>query len=170
MVIYPEQGFGDFIQFCRYALILNNIGAGVVLVTPKSLVSLVATMGEGIDVVEDGYESAFFDYQCPIVSLPLVLGTEVACIPAPIPYLFAEERRVAKWRLELKESPRPKIGLVWSGNKSHSNDHNRSIPFSLLESILDLPLDFYALQPDIDFEDDGLLFQKRWTVAWGSTQ
>jgi hypothetical protein len=37
LLVEAEQGFGDIIQFCRYIPMLENIGAKVILETPKAL-------------------------------------------------------------------------------------------------------------------------------------
>jgi hypothetical protein len=79
--------------------------------------------------------------------LPLAFRTELASIPASVPYLYAEPQRVAAWRERLGPRRRMRIGIVWSGNPSHANDRNRSIPLVLLSGILSRhDIDFHILQ------------------------
>jgi hypothetical protein len=153
VLIYPEQGFGDYIQFCRYATLLNDLGAHVILLVPAALVSIVSTMKMDIDVIEEGGGIPSFDYQCPIMSLPLAFRTEVASIPAAVPYLFSDSLRTIQWQNKLGEKKRPRIGLVWSGNATHTRDYDRSIPLSLFRPILDLPLEFHSLQIEVRSND-----------------
>ena len=43
-----------------------------------------------------------FDLHCPMLSLPLALGTNaVATIPGAVPYLHADAAQVAAWRTRL---------------------------------------------------------------------
>ncbi len=66
-------------------------------------------------------------------SLPLAFGTRLETIPAAIPYLPAPaECRLQAWEDRLGPRERLRVGLVWSGNPRHDNDHNRSIPLRLL--------------------------------------
>jgi tetratricopeptide (TPR) repeat protein len=153
LLIYPEQGLGDYIQFCRYALILKNMDIKVVLVAPPALVSVVSAMNADIDVVEDGRNLPDFDYQCPIMSLPLALGTEVAAIPHSIPYLFSDDLRKNFWQSKLGNATRPRIGLVWSGSTTHQRDQNRSLPLAFFAPVLDLPLEFHSLQVEVRSSD-----------------
>src|SRR5262249_47511117 len=52
-----------------------------------------------------------------------------------------------------------RVGLVWSGNPRHDNDHNRSLPLSTLAGMLDIGADFISLQKDLRAGDATLLEQ-----------
>ncbi|QNA90064.1 glycosyltransferase family 9 protein [Massilia sp. Dwa41.01b] len=91
------------------------------------------------------------------MSLPLAFGTELASIPAMRRYLQAEPARLAEWEARLGPRTRPRVGLVWSGNAQHANDHNRSIPFALLARLLELDCQFVSLQKEYrDADRDAL--------------
>jgi ADP-heptose:LPS heptosyltransferase len=95
---------------------------------------------------------------CPISSLPLAFGTTLETIPCATPYLPAPaEPRVAAWEARLGTHDRLRVGLVWSGNPKHRNDHNRSLPLRAFSSILDLDATFVSLQKDARPDDKAML-------------
>jgi hypothetical protein len=99
-----------------------------------------------------------FDVHCPLGSLPLVLKTEPATIPAEVPYLRADDARIAKWRPRLEALGRPRIAVAWSGNVQHMNDRNRSIPLSALAPLWSVgSVRFLAVQRDLRSGDAELL-------------
>jgi tetratricopeptide (TPR) repeat protein len=159
--VYPEQGFGDFMQFCRYIQPLESRGAHVVLEVPRPLFGLVSSMGGNFTMVERGAESGVelidVDFQCPIMSLPLAMQTEVDAIPASIPYLFAHDEKRVAWETRLGPKHKARIGLVWTGSASHKNDHNRSLGVDRLAPILALPLEFHCLQKELRPKDSETL-------------
>ena len=107
ILLHAEQGFGDTIQFCRYAPLLADRGARVILAVPQALRRLLGSL-RGIDTLigpDDRLPS--FDWHCPLMSLPLALGT----IDAPVPYLAAEPR---SWT---GRGTSRRIGLVWAGGQ-----------------------------------------------------
>src|ERR1051326_2091478 len=85
--LLAEQGLGDTIQFVRYVPLVVERGAKVLLGVQKPL-RLLATSVPGVSLVRpDGEPLPDFDTYCPLLSLPLAFGTELATIPANIPYL-----------------------------------------------------------------------------------
>jgi len=69
--------------------------------------------------------------------------------------------RVRPWDERLGAHDRLRVGLVWSGNPNHGNDHNRSIPLQMLARILDAEATFISLQKDVRAEDRASLAQSR---------
>ena len=129
LVIWPEQGFGDLIQFVRYAPILKARGVSrLTLVCAQPLAPLLETV-EGVDaVVTELAQVPAHDYWSFILSLPLHYATTAETIPvAPMPYLHTLPERVTRWRERLP-STGLRVGLVWKGSPMHKNDHNRSLP------------------------------------------
>ena len=145
-----EQGLGDTIQFARYVPLLARAGATVVLEVQPALKDLFATLPGVAAVVARGEPLPAYDLHCPLGSLPLALKTEAATIPADIPYLRADEARIAKWRPALDSLPGKRVALVWAGNPAHANDRNRSIDANLFEPLLGLDgVSFVGLQRDL---------------------
>jgi hypothetical protein len=155
ILLHAEQGFGDTIQFCRYAPMVAALGARVVIETQPGLVRLLRTL-DGVErVVGQGESTGPFDLQCPLMSLPLAFGTMVETIPAVVPYLRADPAAVAAWRARLGALPGIKVGLVWAGNPRSFNriaaetDRRRSIPLSTYAPLASVPgVTFVSLQKD----------------------
>jgi tetratricopeptide (TPR) repeat protein len=157
ILLHSEQGLGDSLQFCRYAPMTEALGAKVLLETQQPLVSLLSTLGESIHIIAAGDPLPEFDYQCPLMSLPLAFKTRLDTIPAKIPYLKADLHKQKQWQDRMGAKNRPRIGLAWSGRKEHLNDHNRSVPLDVLAPLLDLDFEFHCLQKDIRPTDRELL-------------
>jgi len=128
LIMWPEQGYGDYIQFVRYASLLKQRGlARLTLFCAMPLKALFETI-EGVDlVVSDSTSIGHQDFWSFPLSLPLHFKTTVESIPAMLPYLHALPKRIAKWheRLPLDGI---KVGLVWKGSAIHENDAERSLP------------------------------------------
>ncbi len=149
ILLHAEQGLGDTIQFARYAPLVARTGAKVVLEVPTELKSLMGSLPGAATVVAPSEVPPPFDVYCPFGSLPLVFKTELATVPAQIPYLAADATHLAKWSARLDALPRPRIALAWSGNPSHLNDRNRSIPFVRFAPLVRMPASFVSIQRDL---------------------
>jgi tetratricopeptide (TPR) repeat protein len=150
LLLHAEQGLGDTIQFARYVPLLAATGAKVVLEVQPPLKDLFATLHGATSVCARGETLPAYDVHCPIGSLPFAMKTEPATIPADIPYLRADEARIAKWRPALQDLAGNRVALVWAGNPAHVNDRNRSIDFKLLEPLLAVEgVSFVSLQRDL---------------------
>jgi len=137
ILLHAEQGFGDTIQFVRYAPLLARQGARVVCEVQGELLALLAQL-DGVEVVACGAPLPNFDLHCPLLSLPLAFGTRPETIPASVPYLAAPAERLDHWRDRLPAG-RLRAGFVWSGSSSHNNDGNRSIPLAGLARLFEDP-------------------------------
>jgi tetratricopeptide (TPR) repeat protein len=145
ILLHGEQGLGDTIQFARYVPLVAAQGATVVLEVQPELKTLLAQLDGVAAVVARGEAVPPFDLHCPLGSLPLAMKTALASVPAPIPYLSADEAHLRKWSARLDDLPRPRIAIAWAGNPAHENDRNRSIPFSALTALFASP--FAPTQP-----------------------
>jgi tetratricopeptide (TPR) repeat protein len=153
ILLHAEQGFGDTLQFVRYASLLAGRGAHVILEVQPELARLLSPLPGVATVIARGKPLPRFDFHCPLLSLPLAFGTELATIPASIPYVAPAEQDVALWRARLPRR-RPLIGLVWSGERSHDNDRNRSLRLETLLPLLKTPdATFVSLQYEVRDED-----------------
>jgi tetratricopeptide repeat protein/glycosyl transferase family 9 (putative heptosyltransferase) len=158
ILLHADEGLGDAIQFVRYAPMVAALGARVILEVPGALHSLVTGMpGVSQDLPRGFPVMPAFDVHCPLSSLPLAFRTRLETIPAPEAYLPAvPQARREEWQSRIGSSDRFRVGLVWSGNPAHLNDHNRSMALKTLSPILDLDATFVSLQkeprePDKEF-------------------
>jgi len=149
ILLYAEQGFGDTIQFSRYARLLADRGAHVILEVQPALKSLLGQLAGVAQVLSQGELLPEFDYQCPLLSLPLVCATTLTNIPAAPSYLEGEQARVRQWQARLSASGRLRVGLAWSGNPQHRNDHNRSLLPATLNPLMDVPVQYVNVQREL---------------------
>jgi tetratricopeptide (TPR) repeat protein len=141
LLIHAEQGMGDAIQFCRHLSGIEK-GAEVVLRVQASLVRLLAASFPAVQVIAESEPLPPFDLECPLLSLPHLLGEDSA-----IPYLAAEPTLVATWRGWLDRLPGRRVGLVWAGNPRLAADSRRSIPLAALAPLGDIAgISFVSLQ------------------------
>jgi tetratricopeptide (TPR) repeat protein len=136
ILLHPEQGFGDTIQFLRYLPMVKSRGAKIIYSCEPELRRLI----EGqlpIDQLQSPIDPLLdIDVHCSLLDLPMVMDTNLNTIPAEFPYLTAKQEDQEKWRDRLAEFPGLKVGLAWAGKPIHRNDRNRSMPLSTLLPLL----------------------------------
>jgi tetratricopeptide (TPR) repeat protein len=157
ILLYGEQGLGDTIQFCRYAKLLADLNARVILEVKAPLRNLLSNLEGVSEVVAKGGELPGHDFQCPLLSLPLAFKTTLASIPSPGRYLSSDAPKMGYWQARLGRKVRPHIGLVWSGNAQQRNDHKRSIPLEALMAALPAKFQYVCLQTDVRDSDRQVL-------------
>jgi hypothetical protein len=114
--VYAEQGLGDTLQFCRYILPLEAMGARVVFEVQPVLKKLLGSLPMRGALVGRGEPLPAFDLHTPLGSLPLAFRTEIGSIPGGVPYLTVNPAAVSRWRERLAAVPGFKVGLNWHGN------------------------------------------------------
>jgi len=157
LLLHAEQGLGDMIQFARYVPLARERGAAIVIEAQLPLVALLRESFPDATVVARGDPLPPFDLHCPMLSLPLAFRTTLGTIPAQVPYLKANDERLAHWRDRLGPASRPRVGLSWSGSATLANDRHRSIPLEALAPLLVLDCDFVSLQKDVRASDAAAL-------------
>ncbi len=157
ILLHAEQGFGDAIQFCRYAPLLAARGARVILEMRPAVVSLMKSLAGPAAVIAKGDPLPEFDLHCPLLSLPLAMGTRLETIPSQVPYLSVRPDLSAEWRARLGAKTRPRIGLCWSGNATHERDRDRSMRLADYVPLLDLDATFVSLHQEVRPDDAAVL-------------
>ena len=154
ILLYGEQGLGDFIQFSRYVKLVSNLGAKVILEVPSELASIMSNLEGASNIVVRGEVLPSFDYQCPLMSLPYVFKTEINTIPGGEETIkFNDVAKTMHWEKRLGFKDKPRVGLVWSGNPRHKNDGNRSLPLKEILSFLPDGYQFVSLQKEVRDSD-----------------
>jgi len=153
ILVLSDQGFGDCIQFIRYAPMLAERGGQVVLACQEELLSLLDKSGGVSQTVKLNGPMPAADVYCPLLSLPRIFKTDLQTIPARTPYLSADAARRDQWRDRIGDSSgRLRIGLAWAGRPGDREELNRSIPLSMLAPLAEARRDhdrgalFYSLQ------------------------
>ncbi len=159
LLIHSEQGFGDTIQFVRYATIAAAKGGKVIVECQGPLVSLLRTVPGVSQVIPRGAELPAFDCHAATLSLPYILKTTLETIPNQVPYLRADP--VALPLPRPKKPVRLKVGLAWAGSPGNRNDHRRSCPLHHWLPLLNLPeVEFYNLYKGPRLREMQTLFQQ----------
>ena len=157
ILLHVEQGFGDSIQFIRYAPIIRSRGAKVMVACYPELMRLFATVA-GIEYLSASFEGLpEFDVHAPLMSLPRIVGTTLETIPANVPYLAPP----AECKFALSSEAKLKVGIVWAGSPQRRKDAQRSCSLSDFIRFLDVPgIAFYSLQKNLSPSDRTLLNQR----------
>ena len=157
LFIHWEQGFGDTIQFCRYARLAEDRGAHVVLEAQPALGPLLQSLSPTMEIVADLELAKTADYYCPLLSLPLAFKTRLDTIPYTGRYLGRDPVKVEKWRAKLGQRTTPLVGLAWRGNALQSDDRRRSVELAELMRYLPDGIRYISLQKDVRDVDRKIL-------------
>ena len=157
ILLHADQGFGDALQLARYAKLLHDRGARVVLEVRKAMVGLMSGLDGVAQVIAYGEPLPAFDLHCPLGSLPRAFNSDAGNIPFSSGYLHGSDERREKWQSILGPRTTPRVGLAWSGNREHKNDHNRSIALAHLAQALPDGFKYIALQKDVSDADQAAL-------------
>lgn len=162
VLICPEQGLGDQIQFGRYALILKGMGAKVILAVAPQLVDILQSMDPDIFVtssMQAAKDLPTHDFHIPLMSLPGVFQTDAQTTPCADRYIAPNVNIGDKWAKRFSDKRKLQIGITWSGSQLHVNDHNRSMSLTQIAPLLELDADWHVLQTEIRPADEALLAQ-----------
>jgi Flp pilus assembly protein TadD len=127
LLLYPEQGLGDTIQWLRFVPEVRARGARVVLELPTALAPLVPSDYADAIVVADAALPRF-DHHAPLGDLPHLLGTTLDTVPARVPYLRADPALVATMRARTPGGGRRRVGLNRAGNPASPIERFRHVP------------------------------------------
>jgi uncharacterized protein (TIGR03032 family) len=161
LLIHTEQGGGDAIQFARFLPLAAQRCGALLVAGPRDLLPLLATI-TGIRQLREAGEIGVheFDRYLSLMSLPRVLGTTHATIPAQVPYLDVEalRRRKGAAIVPLGSDGLLKVGLVWRGSPTHRDDRRRSCQLQTWLQFLRTPeVAFYSLQRGAPAQELGAL-------------
>ncbi len=155
ILVWHEQGYGDTIQFSRYISAITNLGAKVTFEVQEPLINLLQNSIDYCKVTQLAHEQSEFDYQIPLLSLPRLLKFDLNKVPKPI-QISLDSTYTEKWKSQLNLSDKkPNIGVAISGNPSHKNDLNRSMPLKELSKIFGYG-NFFIIQKNLNPEDQAL--------------
>ncbi|MGA3251227.1 MAG: tetratricopeptide repeat protein, partial [Paraburkholderia sp.] len=135
LLVWGEQGMGDLLQCCRFIpLLAERVHAQGGRVIWNSFPQMGALLVRSLGSHLDGYSAGGgvetlppFDYEIPLMSVPLVLGTLDNTLPGTVPYLHSDAAASASWRARLAREKRLKVGLAWTGSLNHQRNPFRAV-------------------------------------------
>ncbi|MDD5276496.1 MAG: TIGR03032 family protein [Methylovulum sp.] len=156
LLVHTEQGAGDVLQFARFLPLAASFCQKLVLVCTDALRPLLAnTAGVAETRIFGSVQPDSFDYFCPLLSLPLILGITQENLPTRAPYLCVP-RHITVPKLDAQK--RLKVGIFWAGKPTQLNDKHSACPLSAWLPLLAVPdIAFYSLQTPVLKSDSELL-------------
>ena len=140
VLLIAEQGYGDTIQFMRYALALRERGINTSLCAQPKLHSLIRASGiDPSPLTPDEANQVNDGYWIPLLSLPKYLEVSPNNPIITEPYIQTTDELLAKWETKLSAEKRPIIGINWQGNPlvEQSILRGRSWPLETFAPIAD---------------------------------
>lgn len=138
IILAHEQGFGDTLQFIRFAPQLKAKCAKLIFSGPPVLNDLLKDQFE-FDAVIDEQGPFKGDFVTSPLAMTALLGIEYGAFSNG-PYMRSEA-------MKLSDRGKLKVGLSWRGSPGYANDSLRSASLEALCPMLDVPgVAFYSLQ------------------------
>ena len=147
ILLWAEQGFGDTIQFMRYATLLAEQGGTIILECQTPAIGALAERVTGVStVIVRGEPVPAVDCQASLLSLPYLLGTTLEQIPARVPYVTVSCEHRRRWTELVPRGEQLRVGLVWGGRQTLRN-RRRSCRLNDFAPLASLPgISWYSLQ------------------------
>ncbi|HEY9872665.1 MAG TPA: hypothetical protein V6D12_04485, partial [Candidatus Obscuribacterales bacterium] len=146
ILLHAEQGFGDTIQFIRYAPLVAGYQGRVFVECYAPLIKLFKCIPGIEQLIVKGETLPEFDVHAPLMSLPGILGTTLETVPAEVPYLYPP---IPPIQLAVPPETRLKVGIVWASKPNHPTTGRRSCPLSFFLNLQSIPgVALYSLQKD----------------------
>ncbi|MFC1845762.1 tetratricopeptide repeat protein, partial [Candidatus Dependentiae bacterium] len=144
VLIRPDWGLGDMIQFIRYAKLIKEHGGTVWLLPHKPLDTILRSCPY-IDNIVDRESARGFNKQVSPMSLPYIFKTTIDTIPSFGPYLFANEDLIDYWKEKFQQN-NFNIGICWEGSTTALYPR-KDVPLEQFKEIANIPgVSLYSLQ------------------------
>jgi tetratricopeptide (TPR) repeat protein len=156
ILIWSEQGIGDTIQFSRYAIKICELGANVTLEVQKPLVKLYKQFGCKITVRGEPLVATDYDFQVPLLNLPLLFEANINNIPFDHSYIKTSPIKDNEWKYKMESSKKLNIGIACSGNPEYLGDRERSTNLKYFHPLLE-KANLFLLQKEVRKEDEDFL-------------
>lgn len=160
ILLHAEQGYGDNLQFLRYAALVKRRVGRVLVLAPPALLQLAARC-RGVDLAfTAGTYTPVCHVHAPLLSLPGIFGTTLETVPADVPYLMVDQVLADHWRDVVAKtiaddsgnfphgadapgnsrSARPfLVGVAWQGSTGTYPGRWKSFPLASLAPLAAVP-------------------------------
>jgi hypothetical protein len=151
ILLIPEGGLGDTLQFIRYAQCIKQMGAHVTVSVQRPLLKLLSGCTYIDSLVSPGDPVSPFDAKATLMSLPAFFQDTEDTLPQNIPYISPNQERVAYWKNKLQNDHTFKIGICWQPDTHNDVSRlaiaRRGIPLSFFHTLGSTPgVTLYSLQ------------------------
>jgi ADP-heptose:LPS heptosyltransferase len=151
ILLLPEGGLGDTINFIRYAQKIHDSGARVICLVQKPLYPLISRCPYIDLLVTDPTTIPPYDAKASYMSLPALFNSNEQTIPKNIPYIFPDPDLVQHWKQKLATDHTFKIGISWQADVFNDSSRlpiaHRGIPLEKLYPLgLIQGIHLYSLQ------------------------
>ncbi len=151
ILLVPEGGLGDTLQFVRYAQRIKQMGAYVTVAVQRPLLELLSECDYIDSLVALGTAIPAYDARATLMSLPTFFQDSENTLPQNIPYIFPNQERVAHWKKQLQNDHTFKIGICWQPDTHNDVSRlpiaRRGIPLSFFNTLGSTPgVTLYSLQ------------------------
>jgi hypothetical protein len=157
------HGFGDAVQFLRYVPRLRNVASRVVVEVPPRFRDLAAyfdgveevvTWGEDVPIVAPEW-----DVQIESNELPFVFRTQLSDLPLATNYLKLPIGGACNRAVAVSSRDVLRVGLAWTAG---AWDPKRSIPFSVMQSLLEVDgCEVWSLEANLETIDSNSSARRR---------
>ncbi len=151
ILLQPEGGLGDSLQFIRYAQRLHDQGAYIIACIQKPLIALLSQCTYIDKIITPDSSIPYHDAKATLMSLPAIFHSTDKTLPTIIPYIQADEELYKKWQSFFATDARYKIGICWQADVQNDVSRlpiaRRGYPlkyFAPLQNISNISL--YSLQ------------------------
>jgi Tfp pilus assembly protein PilF len=147
ILLHADHGFGDSIQFIRYAETVKARGGHLIVQCQRSLARLLLSCPAIDHVITESAALPEFDCYAPLMSLPRIFDTRLSSVPADVPYLSPDRALRERWARELEQWKGFRVGIAWQGNPRHRRDRQRSFRLARFEPLVGISsAPFFSLQ------------------------
>jgi tetratricopeptide (TPR) repeat protein len=151
ILLRPEGGLGDTINFVRYARELKKYGIHVIVATQKPLYDLLKHCDYIDELIKIGDPMTPFDDHTTLMSIPAILYSHEERLPDFSPYITPDPERVAYWGQYLQHDTNFKIGICWESSVANDVSRppvaRRGMPLELMYILSELDnVSLYSLQ------------------------
>jgi tetratricopeptide (TPR) repeat protein len=151
ILLHPEGGLGDTLNFIRYAELLKSMGADVMVACQKQLTPLLSRCTYIDQLIPLGSPTPAYDADATLMSLPAIFNDNADTVPQKIPYLFADPALIKYWQQRLADDTNFKVGICWQVDAYNDTSKipiaRRGYPLECFAVLSDLEnVSFYSLQ------------------------
>jgi len=157
LLIHPDIGYGDFIQFSRYITYCLSYFKKIIVEIPNCLLKLFKFSNENIQVISEDDNLPNYDYHCSIMNLALATKKDIHIIPQEYLFISPPVEKINYWKNKLGPKKKNRVGICWSASLRADVEfvlsRKRSISFDQFSIIFNSNIEYHSLNKEIPADD-----------------